>query len=175
MEQFKQHAIHLCRDECAKAAQLQATGKLPHSRLHAKAVDIADSYLAVQKGLKGSAGEAAKAQTAADAAAAINDMPRCNKCEACIHTMTSTTRRRCLRVRAFAAAAGGHTGAQIAVMEKAALGAKLKVCFSACCRVETLAAPCCSRPTRSLHTPMQLHACMPQTHGFIVICSCSIR
>lgn len=119
----------LCREECAKAENLQDVGKLPHARLHAKALDIANSYLAVQKGIKGTAGEAAKAQTAADAAAQINDMPRCKKCEACITNMTSTTRRRCLRVRAFAAAAGGHAGAQVAVMETNALGARLEVCF----------------------------------------------
>lgn len=97
--------------------------------MHAKALDIADSYLAVQHGLQGAAGEAARAQAAADAAAAVNDMPRCDKCEACISSMTSSVRRRCLRVRAHAAAAGGHAGAQVAALEGAAVGARLKVSF----------------------------------------------
>lgn len=129
----------LCREEGAKAEHLKAVGKLPHARLHAKALDIADDYLRVQKGVKGAAGEAAKAQTAADAAAAINNMPRCRKCEACINNMTSSTRRRCLRVRAFAAAAGGHTGAQVAAMEGTAKGARLEVCY--CCSIDASGNP----------------------------------
>lgn len=90
-------------------------------------MNVADSYLAVQKGIKGSAGEAAKAQTAADAAAQINNMPRCMKCQACISNMTSVNQRRCLKVRAYAASAAGHAGAQVAVMEDKALGARLQV------------------------------------------------
>jgi hypothetical protein len=117
----------ICRQQSAEAEQQRAAGKLPQCRLYTKARDIADSYLAVQKGVRGTAGQAAKAQTAADAAAHINSMPPCKTCEACINNMTTSTRRRCLRVRAFAAAAGGHTGAQVATLEGAALGARLQV------------------------------------------------
>jgi hypothetical protein len=117
----------ICRQQSVDAEEKRAAGKLPQSLLYAKARDIADSYLLVQRGVHGIAGQASQAQTAADAAAHINSMPPCTTCEACIKNMTTKTRRRCLRLRAFAAAAAGHTCAQVAILEVAALGARLQV------------------------------------------------
>ncbi len=67
----------------------------------------------------------ALANKAAQRAAAINNMSRCGSCEAC--QMTNGRRRRCLLVRACAAAAAGHVGAQLAVLGEKALGARLDV------------------------------------------------
>jgi hypothetical protein len=46
-------------------------------------------------------------------------------CEAC--TQTTTTGRRCLLVRATAAAAAGHSGAQLSVLGDKAVGAEVEV------------------------------------------------
>lgn len=51
---------------------------------------------------------------------------RCRACEACT-TSTGSSQRRCLIVRATAAAAAGHAGAQLAVLGDKAVGAKVKV------------------------------------------------
>lgn len=105
---------------------LKAGNKLPHPRLHAAAVEEAQTYLHVKAGTAGAAGAAATAHAAAAAAAAVNSMPRCRKCEACVNLMSSG-KRRCLLVRAYAAAAAGHTGAQVSVLGPKAVGARLEV------------------------------------------------
>ena len=51
---------------------------------------------------------------------------RCKKCEACTQS-TGTSNRRCLLVRATAAAAAGHGGAQLAVLGDKAVGAEVDV------------------------------------------------
>ena len=70
--------------------------------------------------------EAAAARAARNANAA-NALPRCQACEACTHFTGAAHRRRCLVMRAAAAAAGGHAGAQLAVMGEAAIGARVSV------------------------------------------------
>jgi hypothetical protein len=67
----------------------------------------------------------ALANKAAQRAAAINKMSRCNGCEAC--HMTNGRRKRCLLLRACAAAASGHVGAQLSVLGDKAVGARLRV------------------------------------------------
>lgn len=51
---------------------------------------------------------------------------RCEQCEACL-SPTTNGRRRCLVVRATAAAAAGHTGAQLSVLGPRCVGAKISV------------------------------------------------
>lgn len=48
-------------------------------------------------------------------------------CEACTQCTGATHRRRCLIMRAAAAAAGGHAGAQLAVLGEKSVGAKISV------------------------------------------------
>ena len=50
---------------------------------------------------------------AASRAAAANAQVRCGQCETCVCTQGSPTPRRCLLNRAAAAAAAGHSGAQV--------------------------------------------------------------
>ncbi|KAL0032292.1 hypothetical protein WJX79_002892 [Trebouxia sp. C0005] len=58
-------------------------------------------------------------------AAAANLRKRCNQCEACLASQGN--QRRCLTNRAAAAAAAGHSGAQIAILKQAAIGARISV------------------------------------------------
>jgi hypothetical protein len=51
---------------------------------------------------------------------------RCKVCEACTQN-TGSSSRRCLLVRATAAAASGHGGAQLAVLGDKAVGADIEV------------------------------------------------
>ena len=51
---------------------------------------------------------------------------RCKVCEACTQT-TGSSSRRCLLVRATAAAAAGHVGAQLSVLGDKAVGADIEV------------------------------------------------
>jgi glutamine synthetase len=86
-------------------------GKLQHAQLFQDAVEEAQAYHTLQTGDESSTGfAAAAAQRAAVTAATVNSMPRCRKCETCVN-LASSGRRRCLLVRAFAAASAGHTGA----------------------------------------------------------------
>ncbi|KAF5830012.1 S-adenosyl-L-methionine-dependent methyltransferase [Dunaliella salina] len=62
---------------------------------------------------------------AAQAAAAAAKMDRCNACEVCL---SSQVNRRCYVVRAHSAAAAGHTGAQLAVLGRGCVGARVS-CF----------------------------------------------
>jgi hypothetical protein len=95
----------------AKAKILQAEGKLPSGSIFAMAVREAEAQHTLLTGDEASADfAAAAAQRAAANAANVNEMPRCRKCEACVNLLSSG-RRRCLLVRAYAAAAAGHTGA----------------------------------------------------------------
>ena len=57
--------------------------------------------------------EEALCSIAASRAAAANAQVRCGQCEACICAQGSPTPRRCLLNRAAAAAAAGHSGAQV--------------------------------------------------------------
>ncbi len=52
-------------------------------------------------------------QVAASRAAAANAQVRCGQCETCICTQGTPMPRRCLLNRAAAAAAAGHSGAQV--------------------------------------------------------------
>ncbi|KAJ9523028.1 hypothetical protein QJQ45_023804, partial [Haematococcus lacustris] len=69
---------------------------------------------------------AALAAEAAAQAGMANKMIRCKKCESCL-TQGGSTRRRCLLVRAKAAAAAGHVGGQLAVLGDRSLGARVSV------------------------------------------------
>lgn len=100
--------------------------QMPHPRLFDAAVEEARAYWRIRAGAKGAAAAAAAAQVAATNAANVNNMPRCRKCEACVNLLSSG-RRRCLLVRAFAAAAAGHTGAQLAILGTKAVGARVQV------------------------------------------------
>lgn len=51
---------------------------------------------------------------------------RCKVCETCTQS-TGSSSRRCLLVRATAAAAAGHAGAQLAVLGEKAVGADVEV------------------------------------------------
>lgn len=99
---------------------------MPHPRLFDAAVEEARAYHRIRIGATGAAAAAAAAQVAATNAANVNNMPRCRKCEACVNLLSSG-RRRCLLVRAFAAAAAGHTGAQLAILGTQAVGARVQV------------------------------------------------
>lgn len=57
--------------------------------------------------------EEALCSIAASRAAAANAQVRCGQCETCICSQGSPTPRRCLLNRAAAAAAAGHSGAQV--------------------------------------------------------------
>lgn len=110
------------------AEELRAAGTLPHARLFETALEEAAHFEALLRGNEASADfGAAAAHRAASSAAAVNSMPRCGKCEACVNMTGAAARRRCLVVRAYAAAAAGHTGAQLAVMADKAVGARLNV------------------------------------------------
>lgn len=52
--------------------------------------------------------------------------PRCKACEACTQS-TGSSSRRCLLVRATAAAAAGHAGAQLSVLGDKCVGAEVEV------------------------------------------------
>ncbi|CAL8467770.1 g7308 [Coccomyxa elongata] len=67
----------------------------------------------------------ALAALAATSAAAANVCVRCGYCEACLATQGAS--RRCLVNRAAAAAAGGHSGAQVAVAGDSAIGARISM------------------------------------------------
>ncbi|WIA22484.1 hypothetical protein OEZ85_004780 [Tetradesmus obliquus] len=70
---------------------------------------------------------AAVAGRAAKQALAVNmRMPRCKVCETCTQS-TGSSSRRCLLVRATAAAASGHAGAQLSVLGDKAVGAEIDV------------------------------------------------
>lgn len=117
---------HACRETLARAESLKLKKQMPHPRLFDNAVEEARAYVRILSGATGAAGAAAAAQVAATNAANVNNMPRCRKCEACVNLLSSG-RRRCLLVRAFAAAAAGHTGAQLAILGTGAVGAKVNV------------------------------------------------
>ena len=100
------------REQTAKADAQQAAGKLPLASTFALALREAELQQTLLEGDETSEGfAAAAAQQAAISAATVAEMPRCRKCEACCN-MLSSGRRRCLLVRAYAAAAAGHTGAR---------------------------------------------------------------
>jgi hypothetical protein len=85
-------------------------GKLQHAQLFQEAVEEAQAFQMLLTGDEASTGfAAAAAQRAAVTAATVNSMPRCRKCETCVN-LASSGRRRCLLVRAFAAASAGHPG-----------------------------------------------------------------
>ncbi|BDA51428.1 probable BsuMI modification methylase subunit YdiP at N-terminal half [Coccomyxa sp. Obi] len=67
----------------------------------------------------------ALAALAATRACAANTRKRCGYCEACL--ATGGAARRCLVNRTAAAAAGGHSGAQVAVRGEDAIGARISV------------------------------------------------
>ncbi|CAD7699682.1 unnamed protein product [Ostreobium quekettii] len=116
-------------DEITKEAkELQKAGLLRQPALFDQALEQAKTWLAVKKQSKGKKFQcsSALASRAAEMAAAANKRPRCGSCEACLN-QCSGRRRRCLHVRAMAAAEAGHTGAQLAVMGIRAIGAKVKV------------------------------------------------
>jgi hypothetical protein len=94
-----------------KAEVLRNAGKLPYGQMFDTAVDEAQLFKTLLTGDEASTDFAqASAQRAAFTAANVNNMPRCRKCEACVNLLSSG-RRRCLLIRAYAAAAAGHTGA----------------------------------------------------------------
>ena len=67
---------------------------------------------------------------AAMQAALINKQARCDQCEACLASNGPNgqkVRRRCLVIRASAAAASGHTGAQLAALGRKCIGARISV------------------------------------------------
>lgn len=81
-----------------------------------EAKELADLVAAVAKGTAGGdrgPHQEALAALAASRAAAANVRMRCGGCEACLATQGAL--RRCLVNRAAAAAAAGHSGAQVAV------------------------------------------------------------
>ncbi|KIY92615.1 hypothetical protein MNEG_15347 [Monoraphidium neglectum] len=135
-----------------QASRLEAAGKLTRRLQFHRGLQDAKEALALQKGWRERTGlgrpgdDAALAaalaaasrgggETLRDAAAAraarqanaANSLPRCQVCEACTQCTGATHRRRCLVMRAAAAAAGGHAGAQLAVMGEAAVGARVSV------------------------------------------------
>lgn len=119
-------SCHTCSETLAKSESLKVKKEMPHPRLFDAAVEEARAYWRIRAGAKGAAAAAAAAQVAATNAANVNNMPRCRKCEACVNLLSSG-RRRCLLVRAFAAAAAGHTGAQLAILGTKAVGARVQV------------------------------------------------
>ncbi|KAK9799826.1 hypothetical protein WJX73_006324 [Symbiochloris irregularis] len=62
---------------------------------------------------------------AAARAAEANLQMNCGACETCLSTQGA--QRRCLVIRAAAAAAAGHSGAQLAVLREGAIGARIRV------------------------------------------------
>lgn len=89
-------------------------GKLPYPQLFDTALEEAEALETLQRGDASAAGfAAAAAQRAAATAATVNGARRCRKCEACVNN-SGSVRRRCLLVRAYAAASAGHVGARLA-------------------------------------------------------------
>lgn len=69
----------------------------------------------------------ALASYASAGACAANLKARCGRCEVCLTTHQSGVPRRCLANRVAAAAAAGHSGAQVAARGQRAIGARLSV------------------------------------------------
>lgn len=104
-------------------------GNLKRPKLFWKAVDEAHMWQEVKQNKKTSGSVSAVASRAASLAAAENRKPRCGNCEACLNRLNggSTFSRRCLYIRAQAAAAAGHVGAQVAIHRDKAIGAKVEL------------------------------------------------
>mmetsp|Transcript_8743 Transcript_8743/g.26158 ORF Transcript_8743/g.26158 Transcript_8743/m.26158 type:complete len:819 (+) Transcript_8743:109-2565(+) len=75
------------------------------------------------------AAQAAESDAAARALE-ISRQARCGECLSCSQQRQGGTSRRCLKLRAAAAAASGHSGAQIAMMKEAAVGCRISVWWS---------------------------------------------
>eukprot|EP00210_Caulerpa_lentillifera_P001820 g1750.t1 len=113
-----------------EAQSLEQSGNLKRPKLFWKALNEAHLWQEVKKKKnKGSGCISAVASRAASLAAAENRKPRCGNCEACLNRLNggSTFSRRCLYVRAQAAAAAGHVGAQVAIHREKAIGAKVEL------------------------------------------------
>ncbi|KAK9917248.1 hypothetical protein WJX75_002338 [Coccomyxa subellipsoidea] len=125
---FKRH-LH---EKLAEGNELIAAKKMPKPGLFIKAVEEAKGFAEVVAAAATDGAEADKgplqealAALAANRAAAENLRVRCGYCEACLATQSSA--RRCLVNRAAAAAAAGHSGAQVAVNGASAVGARVSV------------------------------------------------
>lgn len=64
---------------------------------------------------------------AAAAASAVNLKQRCGACKTCMNMLAGQRRYECLTQRMKAAALAGHAGAQLAVCQEDALGARVRV------------------------------------------------
>ncbi|CAL5222508.1 g4882 [Coccomyxa viridis] len=123
--------MHEKAGEGRAALGSQRTVKLSSfERAVKEAAGISQMLAAHAKGdllLEHSSHNEALRQVAASRAAAANAQVRCGQCETCICTQGMPTPRRCLLNRAAAAAAGGHSGAQVAILGDQALGARISV------------------------------------------------
>ena len=87
----------------------------------------ARATLAILKGRKTLEGERMRRTRAAAAASAVNLKQRCGACKTCMNMLAGQRRYECLTQRMKAAALAGHAGAQLAVCQEDALGARVRV------------------------------------------------
>ncbi|KAL0049698.1 hypothetical protein WJX82_007869 [Trebouxia sp. C0006] len=114
------------QEKVAEAEALIVAKRLTKPILFNKAIREMGELVSLKQQQKDSATyQAAVAARAATGAAAANLRKRCNQCEACLTSQGN--QRRCLTNRAAAAAAAGHSGAQIAILKHAAIGARISV------------------------------------------------
>ncbi|DBA96588.1 TPA: hypothetical protein ACH3X1_015451 [Trebouxia sp. C0004] len=114
------------QEKVAEAEALIVAKRLTKPILFNKAIREMGELVSLKQQQKDSATyQAAVAARAATGAAAANLRKRCNQCEACLTSQGN--QRRCLTNRAAAAAAAGHSGAQIAILKQAAIGARISV------------------------------------------------
>lgn len=94
---------------------------------HVPSLPDARATLAILKGRKTLEGERMRRTRAAAAASAVNLKQRCGACKTCMNMLAGQRRYECLTQRMKAAALAGHAGAQIAVCQEDALGARVRV------------------------------------------------
>ncbi|KAK9823530.1 hypothetical protein WJX72_003470 [[Myrmecia] bisecta] len=115
------------RTKEAEAGRMIDAGKVPrHISLRKAIKEAKDTAVLLKANSRDQERyDAAIAARAATNAAAANLRVRCGKCDTCLHGQASN--RRCLTMRVAAAAAAGHSGAQVAILGLQAVGALIKV------------------------------------------------
>lgn len=114
----------------AKEAEANAairSGRCRQAEKLAAALSDARATLAILKGRKTLEGERMRRTRAAAAASAVDLKQRCGACKTCMNMLAGQRRYECLTQRMKAAALAGHAGAQIAVCQEDALGARVRV------------------------------------------------